>query len=155
LGMKNTRYGWSNELDSTRFAEPHDKQGDLIKMKKISLIISADWLVTTITDYSKFALSVLNQQALSPKLFAEMVTPQVKMKEGTVENMGLGWEVMTSLQNGEYLMIHTGSDDGVKTIIILLPQSKRGVVLFTNSNNGFDVILKIIKEAFHIKELTP
>lgn len=155
LGMKHTRYGWSEFLDSNKFAEPYDANGKRIRMKKIAQVISADWLVTTIDDYSKFALAVLNRQALSPGLFKQMATPQVIMKENTVEYMGLGWEVMTPLSNGEYLLLHTGADDGVKTMILLLPQSKRGIVLFTNGNNGFELIKKVVKSTFHIKELTP
>lgn len=155
LGMNHTRYGWSDKLDSTLFAEPHDKNGKVIKMAKIKNIVAADWLVTTISDYSKFALAVLNQKALSNRLFTEMATPQVKMQGGPKENMGLGWEVIKPLDNDEYLLMHTGSDDGVKTLVILFPKSKRGIVLFTNGNNGFDVIKQTIKAAFHLKELTP
>lgn len=153
LGMHDTHFGWDPKMDSTRFAEPHDKEGKLIPMQKNTAIISADWLVTTIGDYSKFALYVLNQKALSPALFQQMVTPQVAMEGKPKENMGLGWEVMTPLENGEYLIIHTGSDDGVKTLVILLPKSKRGIILFTNGNNGFQVIMEVITAAFHIKEL--
>lgn len=155
LGMHNTRYGWSDQLDSNRFADPHDANGKLIVMKKISLIISADWLVTNLNDYSKFALAILNQKTLSPKLYQQMIMPQVAMKTGSIEQMGLGWEVMTPLSNGEYLLIHTGADDGVKTLVMLLPQSKRGIVIFTNGNNGFELIKKVIKQAYNIKELTP
>ncbi|TSJ36408.1 beta-lactamase family protein [Mucilaginibacter corticis] len=155
LSMKNTRYGWSDRLDSARFADPHDTKGERIKMVKITQTIAADWLVTTISDYTKFGLAVLTGTALSPETFAQMVSPQVEMKPGTVENMGLGWEVMTPLENGEYLLMHTGADDGVKTLIILLPQSKRGIILFTNGNNGFELVKNIIKNAFHFKELTP
>ncbi|WP_114941802.1 serine hydrolase domain-containing protein [Mucilaginibacter endophyticus] len=155
LQMKNTRYGWSQHLDSARFADPHNNKGELIKMKKITQTIAADWLVTTIGDYTKFGLAVLDGTALSPKMFIQMTTPQVKMKPGSVENMGLGWEVMKPLENGEYLLMHTGADDGVKTLIILLPQSKRGIILFTNGNNGFDLVKNVIKSAFHLKELTP
>lgn len=157
LGMSHTRYGWNDKLDTALFAEPHDKNGELIKMTKNTSIVSADWLVTTIGDYSKFALAVLNQKALSTRLFTEMVTPQVKMQgnAGPKESMGLGWEVITPLENGEYLLMHTGSDDGVKTLVLLLPLSGRGMILFTNGNNGFDVIKQTIKTAFHLKELTP
>jgi hypothetical protein len=49
--------------------------------------------------------------------------------------------------------MHTGSDDGVKTLVILLPKSKRGIILFTNGNNGFAIIRSVITEALHIKEL--
>jgi CubicO group peptidase (beta-lactamase class C family) len=153
LGMSDTHYGWSNKMDSTRFADPHSKDGAMIPMKKNTSVVSADWLVTTIDDYAKFSMAVLNQQVLSPGLFAQMITPQVKMEGRPKENMGLGWEVMTPLENGEYLIMHSGSDDGVKTLVILLPKSKRGIILFTNGNNGFDIIRSVINEALHIKEL--
>ena len=155
LSMKHTRYGWSSRLDSARFADPHDVKGNRIPMTKITQTIAADWLVTTIGDYTKFGLAVLNGSTLSSKVFAQMSTPQVKMKPGSIEHMGLGWEVMTPLENGEYLLMHTGADDGVKALIILLPQSKRGIILFTNGNNGFDLVKNVIKSAFHFKELTP
>jgi CubicO group peptidase (beta-lactamase class C family) len=153
LSMSNTHYGWSDKMDSTRFADPHGKDGSLIPMKKNTSVVSADWLVTTIDDYAKFSMAVLNQQLLSPGLFGQMITPQVKMEGRPKENMGLGWEVMTPLENGEYLIMHTGSDDGVKTLVILLPKSKRGIILFTNGNNGFAIIRSVIIEALHIKEL--
>ncbi|MCQ6959577.1 serine hydrolase domain-containing protein [Mucilaginibacter aquariorum] len=153
LRMKNTHYGWSDKMDSTRFADPHGKDGSLIPMKKNTSVVSADWLVTTIDDYAKFSMIVLKQQVLSPGLFAQMVTPQVKMEGRPKENMGLGWEVMTPLENGEYLIMHSGSDDGVKTLVILLPKSKRGIILFTNGNNGFNLIRSVIMEALHVKEL--
>ncbi|MFA6086683.1 serine hydrolase domain-containing protein [Mucilaginibacter sp.] len=153
LRMSNTHYGWSDKMDSTRFADPHSKDGSLIPMKKNTSVVSADWLVTTIDDYAKFSMAVLNQQLLSPGLFGQMITPQVKMEGRPKENMGLGWEVMTPLENGEYLIMHTGSDDGVKTLVALLPKSKRGIILFTNGNNGFAIIRSVIIEALHIKEL--
>lgn len=153
LRMSDTHYGWSDKMDSTRFADPHSKDGSLIPMKKNTSVVSADWLVTSIDDYAKFSMAVLNQQLLSPGLFGQMITPQVKMEGRPKENMGLGWEVMTPLENGEYLIMHTGSDDGVKTLVILLPQSKRGIILFTNGNNGFAIIRSVIIEALHIKEL--
>lgn len=155
LGMKNTRYGWNDALDSNRFANPHDKDGKRTVMQKVTQIISADWLVTTIDDYTKFALAVVNQKALSVSLFKQMATQQADMHAAPFEHMGLGWEVMSPLSNGEYILMHTGSDDGVKTLVMLLPQSKRGLVIFTNGNSGFDLIKKVIKETFHIKELTP
>jgi CubicO group peptidase (beta-lactamase class C family) len=153
LGMSDTRYGWSDKMDSTRFADPHGKDGSLIPMKKNTSVVAADWLVTSIDDYAKFSMAVLNQQLLSPGLFGQMITPQVKMEGRPKENMGLGWEVMTPLENGEYLIMHTGSDDGVKTLVILLPKSKRGIILFTNGNNGFAIIRSVIIEALHVKEL--
>jgi hypothetical protein len=46
--------------------------------------------------------------------------------------------------NGEYAILHTGSDKGVKTLILLFPGSKQGIVLLTNSDNGHLLYDKII-----------
>jgi hypothetical protein len=43
----------------------------------------------------------------------------------------------------------------VKTMIILLPASQRGLVMFTNGERGMDVIMKILKSTLHMKQLTP
>jgi hypothetical protein len=52
-------------------------------------------------------------------------------------------------------VLHTGSDDGIKTLILLLPQSGRGLVIFTNGERGMDVVMKVLKTAVNLKELTP
>ena len=44
--------------------------------------------------------------------------------------------------------MHDGSDAGVATKVILLPESKRGIVMFTNGDNGFDIIKKVEAEFF-------
>lgn len=33
-------------------------------------------------------------------------------------------------------MVHTGRNPGVNTIIVLLPESNRGIVVFTDSDRG-------------------
>jgi hypothetical protein len=44
--------------------------------------------------------------------------------------------------------MHTGSDAGVAAKVILLPESKRGIVMLTNGDNGFDIIEKVEAEFF-------
>ena len=46
--------------------------------------------------------------------------------------MGLGWEVMRGPPADERILMHTGSDEGIKTIVVLLPATNRGLVIFTN-----------------------
>jgi hypothetical protein len=41
---------------------------------------------------------------------------------------------------------HGGSDEGVKTLVFLLPKSKQGLIIFTNSDNGTNVYLELITE---------
>lgn len=40
--------------------------------------------------------------------------------------------------------IANGSDRGVKTIAILLPKSKQGLLIFTNSDNGINCYMPVI-----------
>ena len=61
---------------------------------------------------------------------------------------GLGWYIVLNFYNNEYAIMHDGSDRGVATKVILLPESKRGIVMFTNGDNGFDIIKKVEAEFF-------
>jgi hypothetical protein len=61
--------------------------------------------------------------------------------------MGLGWQVVRNLPGNEFVLAHGGSDDGVRTDIILLPASGRGIIVFTNGDNGSSVINNIMKSS--------
>ena len=39
--------------------------------------------------------------------------------------------------------MHTGSDAGVAAKVILFPESKSGIVMLTNGDNGFDIINEV------------
>jgi CubicO group peptidase (beta-lactamase class C family) len=57
--------------------------------------------------------------------------------------MGLGWEVETV--NGEKILNHDGSDWGVRTLAMFVPSKRIGVVVFTNGENGTEVIRKVVE----------
>ena len=61
--------------------------------------------------------------------------------------MGLGWEVHTGFTTDDYVLIHSGSDEGVKSLVILLPKSGQGLILFANGDNGFRVFERVIVES--------
>ena len=160
LGMKDTRYGWDAQMDGSRFAEPHAEDGTILlktisegsplDMTKRTGISAADWLVTTVPDYTRFGVYVLQGGGLSNELYRDMTTPQVAKNAGVardIDGMGLGWEVI-HLSHGEYVLTHDGSDRGAKTLIMLLPKSNRGIVVFTNGENGRRVISNILKASF-------
>lgn len=64
------------------------------------------------------------------------------------EGFGLGWYIKQDFCNGEYVLMHTGSDRGVAAKVILLPKSKRGIIMLTNGDYGFDIIKKVEAEFF-------
>jgi CubicO group peptidase (beta-lactamase class C family) len=148
LTMKETRYGWDNSLDSNRFAEAHNSKGVRYPDQKLKAIIAADWLVTTLSDYCRFGLFVINGGGLSNNLYKEMSAIQVNFDTVATHRstgMGLGWQVIKNLPNGEFALAHSGSDNGAKTVVLLLPKSKRGIVIFTNGENGNNVKNNILK----------
>ncbi len=157
LQMTETTFGWNPSADSSRFAFGHDTSGAPIieRMHTTATPNAADWLVTTIGDYSKFGVYVLHGAGVSHAAYADMTKPQAQMDGKPGEAMGLGWEVMTGPTDDPVILLHTGSDDGIKTMILLLPASQRGLVMFANGERGMDVVMKILKSTLHMKELTP
>ncbi len=115
-----------------------------LEIPKNSEASAADFLKTTIEDYCKFGIAVIDGTGLTKEVFNEMVTPQVKV--GKYESFGLGWDIMNNLSNGEYILFHTGSDAGTRTAVILFPQSRRGIVIFTNGDNGNKLIELVVLE---------
>jgi CubicO group peptidase (beta-lactamase class C family) len=148
LGMKDTRQCWDSTLDESRFAQWHDQEGNKYAIPYKTGVSAASDLLTTVEDYSKFGVFVLNGAGLSSTIFNDMISPQSNIQKHS--SHGLGWFIINGLANEEYAIYHMGGNPGVKTIVLLLPKSKRGVVVFTNGENGVLVYNNVIKEAFDI-----
>ena len=148
LGMPGTRFGWDQTGDESRFAAWHDAEGKKYDTSHKTSVNAADDLHTTVEEYCKFGIFVMNGGGLSLPLYNEMVHPQSDIKK--YRSQGLGWSVIKGLPNNEYVISHGGSDYGVKTLAYFLPKSKRGVVVFTNGDNGFAVINAVTESTFDI-----
>ena len=141
LKMTDTRLFWDANMDESRFACWHDKEGNLYETNKTTSANAADDLLTTVEDYGKFLVSVMNGDGLSEEVFKEMTSRQVKRKDN--KYFGLGWEIY-DLGNGEYALSHGGSDIGVHTQVFIFPQSKHGLIIFTNVDDGYKVYEKLM-----------
>jgi CubicO group peptidase (beta-lactamase class C family) len=142
LEMNDTRYVWDDNIDTSRYAVPHDTAGTALEIPKNREASAADFLKTSVEDYSRFGIAVMEGTGLSKEVFNEMIKPHSKVSK--YESFGLGWDIMANLSNGEYTLFHTGSDAGTRTAIILLPKSGRGLVILTNGDNGNEVIQHIV-----------
>lgn len=147
LKMWDTELIWSNKIDEKRFAVGYDKNQKAYEIFKRKEASAADDLLTTIEDYGKFLMAVINRKGLSKKIFNEMICPQIKTKEN--KYFGLGWEIY-DLGNQNYALSHGGSDQGTQTVVFLLPKTKEGLLIFTNSDNGTNAYLPVIIE--YLKE---
>lgn len=142
LKMTDTRYIWDKNIDTSRLAIGYDKDGKAYETIKNITPNAADDLLTTVEDYSKFLLTILNGDGLAKNVFDEMTKNQVVSTKG--KHFGLGLEIY-NLGNGETALSHGGSDNGVQTIFFILPKTKQGLLIFTNSDTGGNVFETLIK----------
>ncbi|MET7259119.1 serine hydrolase domain-containing protein [Dyadobacter fermentans] len=143
--MLDTRFYWDKGMDEGRFAVAHDRNGEPLPVKKYTQPSAADLLMTTIADYTLFGSNVLNKKELSDQAYSEMITFQDEK-----HTYGLGWQLFKGLKNDEFVITHSGADPGVRTIIILLPKSQRGIVIFTNGDAGMSLIKSILSRSLDL-----
>lgn len=152
LGMRHSTYTWSEGVDEKNFARWHNEEGKQeYATYKNTEASAADDLLTSIGDYGRFAEYVINGGGLSQELFSAMTRQQ----NGTENNtkIGLGWEILPNLEGEEYAFLHTGGDIGVRTLIILLPETGEGLVIFTNADNGNRLFFDLIDENLSLGKL--
>ena len=153
IGMKDTSYQ-AKDWYTGRLAAAHGPRGE----KPIDLVPTkwnaADLLRTTIGDYAKFVVSVMRDEGLTKPIAAERATiardsENVCRNDGDAGKcigMGLGWRV--EIVNGVKILDHDGSDWGVRTSAMLVPSQGIGIVVFTNGENGMEVIRNIMKALY-------
>jgi len=142
LKMVDTKYVWDNKVDTTRLAIGYNKDGKAYETVKNKTPNAADDLLTTVEDYGKFLVSLMNGDGLSKNVFAEMTKNQVASTKG--KHFGLGFEIY-DLGKGEIALSHGGSDNGVQTIVFVFPKTKQGLLIFTNSDTGGSVYETLLK----------
>jgi hypothetical protein len=101
--------------------------------------------LTTIEDYGTFLGSVMSGEGLTKKVFDDMVTQQVASING--KHFGLGFEIY-DFDNGDYALSHGGADKGVQTIVFIFPKTRKGLLIFTNVDDGYKVFEKLLNHYF-------
>lgn len=142
LKLTDTKYVWDSSIDSSRLAMGYDKNGNTYDIVKSKTPNAADDLMTTIKDYGNFLISIMNHDGLSEKVFSEMTKHQVASTRG--KHFGLGFEIY-DFNNGEFALSHGGADKGVRTIMFIFPNTKKGLIIFTNSDTGGALYEGIVK----------
>ncbi len=141
LHMNDTHLIWKEAM-LDHFAIAHNNKGEALEIIKNSEPSAADQMKTTVADYSKFLIWVMNGADLSRPLYQLMTSPLSRIKENKF--IGLGWAVYPDL-DGQFGLSHSGIDPGVNTIVFVLPQSKRALLIFTNSDNGPQIYTELVK----------
>lgn len=147
MGLQNTSHSWDGKTDFDRFSRFYDSQGKEHVIEDYSSSAqAADEVMTTIDDLTTFGANVINETYLPGETFQEMVTQQTEISDN--QDQALAWRLIKNLKSGEYAIHHGGNDIGVATLIVLLPKSKRGLVVLTNADAGIVMCNNVVRSVF-------
>lgn len=142
--MSETRHNWDGKEDIDRFSLAYTTTGELHDIEDHSTIDNAaDDLITTVGDLATFGVYTLEKIAAGKSPYKELTKIQASISPNL--NQGLGWRMVNDLSNGEYAIQHGGNDIGVAALIVLLPNSNRGVIVLTNGDNGALVCNNVVR----------
>jgi CubicO group peptidase (beta-lactamase class C family) len=167
IGMKRTGFIWHKEFDDN-YAIGHLENGALNPKKKRTTPVASGSLVTTISDYSKFIETVMQQKGLDKKMYNEMLSSQIKIfskvqfptitEATTTENKsidlsyGLGWGLLKCKYGRAFFK--EGHDDAWRNYNINFLDKGISIIIMTNSANG-ELIFKELLETLIGDTFTP
>jgi CubicO group peptidase (beta-lactamase class C family) len=155
LGMKGATFTRSAVMRTPDHASPHhqDKDGKVSVMpwydddQQIRASGSIKAGARDLANWVRFQLgdgTFGGKRLLSARALAETHTPQMVIRlvgpmramfpEATQLSYALGWQVHD--YRGHALWSHTGSTDGFRSCIVLVPRARLGIVLLMNSDGG-------------------
>jgi CubicO group peptidase (beta-lactamase class C family) len=166
LGMKDSLMGSGFLNDDTNVAVPHeDIKGKVQSIpygKKKSNPRASGSILASVADISAWMKMQLNKGTLDGKriintdIIEETHTPQTPIRLAAIERelfpsrhftaYGLGW--FLSDIHGKFVIRHTGGVDGMLSSIVMIPEEKIGIAVFTNKlpNSAYAGIPHFITE---------
>lgn len=144
VGMNDTRFYWDKAMDATLYANRHTADGAPYELENWDTANPSNLVLTTVSDYAKFGIAVMSQNGITAGIYNDMIRNQAQLPDN--REWGLGWRLIKNLTNEEYALVHTGGNPGINTIVVLLPKSKNGLVIFTNGASGDQLYEKLVIE---------
>ena len=158
LQMKNSSYEWQPRFQND-FAYGHMKNGETYKKDIDNEPRGGSTLETTASDYIKFLTAILNQEILTEASYEEIFSPQIRIhslknfgpdaklstnKYDSIQlSYGLGW-VYLKTPHGKAVS-KGGHGDGFQHYSILFPESGKGILIMTNSDNGESIYKELLE----------
>ena len=150
FGMASSGYVWS-DLFEKHAARPHDAQGRPSPKKRPTATDAARYaaaggLHTTPGDYAKFLLQILDPKKsdavrLTEKRLTEMLRPQIRLNEDQRIDGASAWALGWAIQERKTgnVLVHSGGQDGFKSLTMASVDRKSGFIALTNGDNGWKV----------------
>ena len=156
LGMTSSGYVWRPEYEELE-AFGHGAGGlPAVRRKPAEATVAT--LHTTPLDYARFMIAVMRSAGLKPETARAMLAPQVKVDEGCFTcldggtgrmseslSWGLGWGLERTGRGTAFW--HWGENNGEFQNFAMGYPDGEGIVVFTNSGNGFSVMPEIVDAA--------
>ncbi|MEM9546320.1 MAG: serine hydrolase [Bacteroidota bacterium] len=160
LGMHHSAYEWKTSYDKD-FAFGHNQKGEKYKKDKDNEPRGGSTLETTAMDYTTFLEAVLSKKLISIQSYEELFHPQIRIKSRTQFytdssaatdkyddiklSYGLGWGYLeTPYGKGVF---KEGHGDGFQHYSILFPETGKGILIMTNSDNGESIFRDVLDVA--------
>ena len=145
LQMNNSTLSWTHAVNN-HLSYTFDSQGRMEQKRTHSGFSvctepnAACTLYTTIDDYTKFILNIIDNKniSLSSASFNNMIDAHNKISENLF--WGLGWGIY---RKENKLIWHWGDNGSFQSFVCLDLNTKSGVLIFTNSFNGLNVCYDI------------
>lgn len=152
----------SAQGETMPIAVPFDEAGRPLPVERVTRYNAADLAHATARDYARFLIDARNDRGLIASVAAERgrsqadLTPEICAGSKAAgcppwTGFGLGWQLL-GFPDGT-TMLHTGKDAGAFTFAAIDRTSGDGIVILTNSDNGWRVILPILERTGSDPEL--
>lgn len=157
LTMPDSSYVWKPGFEN-RAAMPHDPFGVMTPKQKPQSANVAASLHTTVDDYARFVVAVMNGTGLKAASAREMLSAQVKLDPDCVnctdkkpdrlsDNLAWGLGLGLQITDDGKSFWHWGDNDNFKSYVVAFPQQGLGVVYFTNGFNGLSLRDSLVQES--------
>lgn len=141
LGMTHSSFVWQAAF-SGHAMFGHSAAGIASPIDQFSRPVVSSTLYTTLGDYVRFLMEMLQPAADSPFLLEEQSQVVVRPKLNLYWGLGLAIE---RAQADSYL--HWGANPGFQSFFLCQPATGRGVLFFTNSDNGLNLVDTLVRAA--------
>ncbi|RPI29664.1 MAG: class A beta-lactamase-related serine hydrolase [Chloroflexota bacterium] len=143
LGISSLSWAWTPALEQAA-AMPHASQGEPVGYRQLASYAIGSELSTT-ADFARFIAATVEgpngepagRGVLSPETVREMITSQ----PNTGGESGLAYGLAAI--GGDQTVMHFGSNLGWNAFFILDTGRREGVVMATNSANGFSLLTAV------------
>lgn len=146
LGMNNSFFSWQDSF-AYRHVYRHNGEGKKSMRWEGKGFNAAASVHTTVADYGKFILALLNGKGLKKKTWEEMFKPQIRVRKDTYPELYWGLGVGLEINNDTKYFWHWGDQGDSKCFMKADLKAKDAILYFTNSANGLSIADGMMEDA--------